>query len=761
MRTVVQQLVERHPMLRTSFDMGSFSRPLQLVHHTFDNPLHHQDLRGMPAGEQDARVEEWIEHEKERGFELHEYPLIRFMVQRLEDEVFQFTYGFHHEIVDGWSEALMITELFSHYFSVIYDEPIAIKSPTSTMRDAVALELQALADRRNYDFWDSYLADATLMRLPRPGAGPRADKGARDIVRIAVPVSEELSDGLKRVAAANAVPLKSVLLAAHMVVMSLYGGHEDTLTYTVTNGRPETADGSTAIGLFVNSLALRLRMGGGTWAELITATLESERVSMPYRRLPMAELKRHQGNEPLAETLFFFTNYHVFHVLDRWTDRGVGHVANELYGESTFPFCGIFRLNRETGGLEVRVEYDSLQFADSHMASVRDSYARVLEAMVADPGGRYDRHDFRSDADRAALATFTRGPAAPVEERCLHELVEAHAAARPDAPAIQLDTAVLSYGALNRRANALAHHLRAHGVRAETVVGVLAERSVEQIVSVLAVLKAGGAYLPLDPALPDERIAAVLAASGATTVVHRPGTAYRLPAGVRPVPCDAAPAAGTGDPRGVVTPAGAAYVMFTSGSTGAAKGIVVEHRNVVASLAARRAHYPAAPDRFLLLSSFAFDSSVAGIFWTLGEGGTLVLPGEGAQLDPAALVETVARQRPTHTLAIPSLLAPVLDQAGPGELDSLHTVIAAGEPCPADVRRACRELLPASTFHNEYGPTETTVWSTVWSQEDTGYDGPQLPIGHPSPAPASTRATTTGAPCPWAWPASCSSAAPG
>ncbi|MFI9722934.1 amino acid adenylation domain-containing protein [Streptomyces sp. NPDC052396] len=731
MRMVVHQLVERHPMLRTSFDMSRFSRPLQLVHREFADPLHHEDLRGLTAAGQDARVDRWIEREKERGFELHEYPLIRFMVQRLADDAFQFTYGFHHEIVDGWSEALMITELFSHYFSVIYDEPITVKPPTAGMRDAVALELEALKDRRNYEFWDSYLADATLMRLPRPGAGPRADKGERDITRIAVPVSAALSDGLKRVAAAHAVPLKTVLMAAHMTVMSLYGGHEDTLTYTVTNGRPETADGSTAIGLFVNSLALRLRMRGGTWAELFTATLESERASMPYRRLPMAELKRHQGNEPLAETLFFFTNYHVFNVLDRWTDRGVGHVANELYGESTFPFCGIFRLNRETGALEVRVEYDSLQFSDSLMESIRDSYARVLAAIAADPDGRYDRPEFRSDTDLEALAAFTRGPAATASDRCLHDLVAERAAERPDAPAVQLDTEVLSYGELNRRANRLAHHLRTLGAGAETVVGVHAERSVVQIVALLAVLKAGAAYLPLDPAQPEERTAAVLAASGAVAVVHQPGLAPQLPAGVRTVAADAADGStATHNPEGVATPGNAAYVMYTSGSTGQPKGVVVEHRNVVASLAARRAHYPAAPERFLLLSSFAFDSSVAGIFWTLTEGGTLVLPGEGQQLDPAALVETAARQRPTHTLAIPSLLAPVLDQAGRGDLDALSTVIAAGESCPAELARTCRELLPGSGFHNEYGPTEATVWSAAWDGENT-YEGPHLPIGRP------------------------------
>ncbi|MEU6189644.1 amino acid adenylation domain-containing protein [Nocardia sp. NPDC047038] len=736
MRTVIRQLLERHPMLRTSFDMATYSRPLQLVHGEYATPLYHDDLRDLGESEQGARIDEWIDREKQRGFELDEYPLIRFMIHELGPDLFQFTYGFHHEIVDGWSEALMITELFSHYFSLVFDEPIAIRPPTSTMRDAVALELTALEDQRNYEFWDSYLADATLMRLPRMSGGPRADKGDREIVRIAVPVPVELSERLKGLAAARAVPLKSVLMAAHLAVMSAYGGHEDTLTYTVTNGRPETADGSTAIGLFVNSLALRVRMTGGTWRDLIAATLVAEQASLPYRRLPMAELKRHQGNEPLAEALFFFTNYHVFGVLDRWKDRGVEHVADELYGESTFPFCGIFRLNRDTGHLEVRIEYDGLQFSGELMDSVRDCYAQVLAAMAADPDARYDTEPLLSARDRAALERFVAGPRAVPDERCLHELIHEQAVLRPDAVAVQLDGSALTYGELDRRANRLAHALREGGAGPERPVAVLAERSVEQIVCLVGVLASGAAYLPLDPGQPDERIAALLAAVDVTAVVAQrhlrdrlgdradvlavdPGLMFCADRPAHPV------AAGT-------VPDNAAYVIFTSGSTGQPKGVVVTHRNVVASLAARTAAYGTDPERFLLLSSFAFDSSVAGIFWTLTRGGTLVLPAEGLQIEPASLAAVVARQRPTHTLAIPSLLAPLFDQAERGWLDSLRTIVAAGEPCPRTLSDTCATAAPSARLANEYGPTEATVWSTVsFAAPGDPTDRTQVPIGTP------------------------------
>ncbi|MCB5909712.1 amino acid adenylation domain-containing protein [Streptomyces sp. SF28] len=744
LRTVVRQLVERHPMLRTSFDMTAYSRPLQVVHGSFETPLYFEDVRGLAEQEQDGRVSAWIDREKLRGFELHDYPLIRFMVHRRSDDDFQFTYGFHHEIVDGWSEALMITELFSHYFSLMFDEPLSIRPPKTGMNDAVALELDALGRQENYAFWNDYLADATLMRLPRTGtaAGPRADKGDREIVRIVVPVSQDLSDQLKQAATAHAMPLKSVLLAAHLAVMSAYGGNVDTLTYTVTNGRPETVDGSTAVGLFVNSLALRVRMAGGSWLELIEATLRSERQSMPYRRLPMAELKRHQGNEPLAETLFFFTNYHVFSVLDRWIERGIQHVANELYGESTFPFCGIFRLNRTTGQLEVRIEYDSLQFSAEVMESVRDCYVRVLTAIVADPAANYGTVDQLPARDRALLDGFTDGGRSPVPQRCLHEMVEDRASAAPDRVAVDFDGAVISYRALNERANQVAHGLRRRGVGREHAVGVFAGRSIDQIVFLLGVLKAGAAYLPLDPAQPDERAASLVADSGAEVVLVQQHLADRVPPEAEPFVVDHAfravgrepsrnPASGTG-------PANAAYVIYTSGSTGRPKGVVVEHRNVTASIAARNRAYPEPVDRFLLLSSFAFDSSVAGIFWTLSTGGTLVLPKEGTQLDPLSTSTVISRQRPTHTLGIPSLLGPLLEQSGPRELESLVRVITAGEAAPAALYEACRAKLPHGLLANEYGPTEATVWSTAWTGTEPG-EQPQLPIGRPV---ANTRVQT-------------------
>jgi amino acid adenylation domain-containing protein len=621
----------------------------------------------------------------------------------------------------------------------VFDEPVVIKPPSSSMRDAVALELEALENQDNYDFWAHYLDGATLMRLPRLSSGPSADRGAREIVRIAVPIRAELSDRLKQLAGANAVPLKSVLLAAHMMVMCQYNGQLDTLTYTVTNGRPEAADGSTAIGLFVNSLAIRLALTGGTWNDLITQTFETEQQSLRYRRLPMAELKRHQGNEPLAETLFFFTDYHVFRELQRWRQRGVEHVTSELYGESTFPFCAIFRLNRDDSRLEVRIEYDSLQFPASLMDAIADCYVRVLETMAAEPQSPYHTQSLLSGAEwRRSVVDWNGTQPDPSDARLIHRLIERRASETPDAVAIVSGESAVSYRELDRRASRIAAALKAHGAGPERVVALMTGRSVEAVAAMLGTLKTGAAYLPLDPAFPPERIAAIVRDARPAVALSEPEHVCRLPSlpvltlhpGREPVTAQAGPPPRASTAPGRALTDNAAYVIYTSGSTGEPKGVVVTHRGLLNSTLARDRHYAQPPGRFLLLSPLVFDSSAAGLFWTLCTGGTLVLPPYGVQLEPATLARLAAEQHVTHTLAVPSLLSALLDQRRPELLRSLRTVISAGEPCPKDLWTELRAVLPDAVLHNEYGPTENTVWSTVWAAEPVAYRT-QLPIGRP------------------------------
>lgn len=734
MREVVQGLVDRHPLLRTAFDLTTYSQPLQLVFRHFKDPLQYDDLTGLSEEEQQDRVEDWMEEEKKRGFEVDEFPLIRFMVHRLGEDVFILTFSYHHEIIDGWSEAMMVSELLNHYLSIMNGKPEKPALPTATFRDSVYLEQQSLKSDDFQEFWGKEIQDATLMRLPRLISGPKADRGERYIVKLSRPFPRDLSDRVKRLALATKVPVKSVLLAAHMRVMMQFGGHSDVLTHMVSNGRPEIPGGDSVIGLFVNSFTFRQKLRRCTWRQLIRDTFRREQETWPYRRFPMAELKRHQGRDALAECLFFLIDYHVYQMLDKWKNAELLDLT--IYGESTFPFCATFRANPFTSNLEMQVEYDALQFSEDLIEDMIACYEKVIQTMTDSPDSLYHNIPLLSKRESGLMMDrWNRTDAAYDKHATVHGLIEAQAASKPAVTAVAFEDRSLDYAELNRRANQLADLLMEKGVTVEQRVPIFMERSLEMVVAILGVLKAGATYVPLDPSHQAKRLDAIVGDIQPELVLTQPKLVDQLPGKQTPhLAIDdtfsVLDGRGEENPNVAVDPGNLVYVIYTSGSTGNPKGVEVTHGNLVNSTQARERYYKESIDTFLLLSSFAFDSSKVGIYWTLCMGGTLVLPREGVQLDPNALMALITRHQVTHTLCIPSLYASLLEMADTGPLANLQTVIMAGEVCPKEVFEKHKEMLPQTNFYNEYGPTEATVWSTVWKGGPLGWKT-QLPIGRP------------------------------
>ncbi|WP_197471727.1 non-ribosomal peptide synthetase, partial [Methylomonas koyamae] len=319
-------------------------------------------------------------------------------------------------------------------------------------------------------------------------------------------------------------------------------------------------------------------------------------------------------------------------------------------------------------------------------------------------------------------------------------LFEAQVEISPDAIALSFEGESLSYAELNAKANQLAHYLIERGVGPDVLVGICLERSLEMVVGLLGILKAGGAYVPLDPNYPAERRKLILADAGVTLLLTHEGcyaefadptdlTAARD--GVIYLDRDSSAIAGypATNPTVNLHPLHLAYLIYTSGSTGRPKGVAVNHRNAVHSTWSRLTGYPEPVKTYLLLSSFAFDSSVAGIFWTLAQGGCLYLPHDDNSKDPVALAALIEQGRISHLLALPSLYAVLLEQA-PHALSGLQVAIVAGEACPTDVVKRHLAVLPGAKLYNEYGPTEGTVWSSVYQASLDDLDKP-LSIGRP------------------------------
>jgi amino acid adenylation domain-containing protein len=388
-------------------------------------------------------------------------------------------------------------------------------------------------------------------------------------------------------------------------------------------------------------------------------------------------------------------------------------------------------------GVALEIGFDTDHFEQDDVERILARFETLAGSAAGAPGAPAKQLGLLPEAERRrVLVEFNDTAEAAPPSVCIHTLIQENNRRSPDAPAVLADGRELTYGQLEQRAGSLAAQLRDMGIGPNTFVAIHADPSPGMIVGLLAILKAGGAYVPLDPEYPADRLAFMLEDSGAPVLLTqdhlRP---IRAPGQVRTVVLDADGHPDTHSSPGAAAPAQGspddlAYLIYTSGSTGVPKGVRVDHRNLVHSTLARCSYYRGKVGRFLLLSSFAFDSSVAGLFWTLVDGGALVLPPAGAHRDPQRIGELMERHRVTHTLCLASHWRLVLSGAKPEAFASLDTSIVSGEVFSSELVERHDERAPGTRLFNEYGPTEGSVWSMVFDCHDP-YPGNKVPIGRP------------------------------
>ncbi|HEX3094676.1 MAG TPA: amino acid adenylation domain-containing protein, partial [Candidatus Angelobacter sp.] len=307
MQSALDQMAARHEMLRTSFDGSTFSRLLQLVHRNARLELRVKDLRHLPEDEQQSRIDHWLKEETRQKFQWSEAPLLRFKVHLRKNDEIQFTMS--EPFLDGWSVASLLTELFHRYFALLHEKPLPASSLLAAYKDFVTLEQDALQSEQCRGYWNRMLADATATHIVHRRAASSAE--ALEVRRLAVPISQENSERLKKAARGAGLSLKALLLAAHMKVVSALSGQTEVFTGLLINGRPEIKDGEQLIGAFLNTVPFRMSLESGTWTDLARRAQESETELLPFRRYPIQELQRLHGAERLFDTIFNYTHFHV------------------------------------------------------------------------------------------------------------------------------------------------------------------------------------------------------------------------------------------------------------------------------------------------------------------------------------------------------------------------------------------------------------------------------------------------------------------
>ncbi|RAQ95015.1 hypothetical protein A4R35_05670 [Thermogemmatispora tikiterensis] len=748
----LETFLHRHHLWRSAFSSLN-DTPVQLVQPCPSLSLPVTDLSSLPAPEQFAAARSLVEQQARLPFDLSQAPLLRVCLLRFSPQLHWLCLVTHHIIADAQTlYTILPTELEQLYQAHSQGQQPDLPEPRCQYADYVLWEQARLTPARLeqlFAFWQQYLQDApTTLALPTdyPRTATLYHRGGSYYFSM----SPNLATDLSRLARQEGVSLYTVLLAAFQVLLYRYSQQEDFLIGTFSTNRTKRPEFEEIPGYFLNAVPLRSCITNPdqlSGRELIQRTREALAQTLAHDDLPLPLLiSRLLPQRPATANSLF----QVAIAMNSY--RRLGHSSWQIQelaidnGTSRFDLT-LSLEERPDGDLIGCFEYSRDLFEEQTVARLARHWQTLLSSLVSDPSCPLASLPLLSPEERhQLLVSFSSSSQTlpPSPAPAIHLLFEAQAQRSPSSCAL-LDLpsgSSLSYHSLNSQANQLARLLLSLGLTANTPVPLVLPASSSFFVGMLAVLKAGGCFVPLDPTAPPARLQALLTELQPSLLLTSQSLAASLPslassclvlcldtaetqAQLASLSSDNLPWSSSPDQL--------AYLIFTSGSTGTPKAVSISHTNLMVSLTSRLEYYKALPPKVHVpLLSLTFDSALTGVLWTLCEGGKVVLLAEEHKRNLSKLPALLEQAQVSHLLLVPSLYSQILEYAAPSQLASLRCVTIGGEACPRSLVQLHYTLLPQTPLFNEYGPSEATVWASVHlcSPSDPF---PTAPIGHPLP----------------------------
>ncbi|MFE4517673.1 amino acid adenylation domain-containing protein, partial [Kitasatospora sp. NPDC056783] len=730
-----QRTADANAILRTRLSWQDGAEPLQVVQHRAALPVAHHDWTGRPAEQVERDTARLLAEDRAAGIDLAGAPLLRLTLIRLTPTSVRLVWTFHHVLLDGWSAAQVFDEVCERYAALTSG-----RRPVPVERAPYADYLRWLAgqDRAEVErYWRATLAGfpapTDLPRDRRPAGAHRASSSAT--VRVAL--GPELSERLRTTARQAGLTVNTVLQGAWGLLLSRYGGGDDVVFGTIVSGRPAELPGVTSmVGLFINALPTRVRIDGRRplldWLREVQDTQSEARRHDAVSLAQLQTWSELPGGTALFDSIVVFENYPFD--AGSLTRHGLGVETESVLEPTSYPLSVVVAPGAD---IEVSLDHDPDAFDAATVEGLGASLRTLLAGMAAGldrPAGELpllEPETGRELLERLGGAVSPTGPGGTLPEAFARQ-----AARTPDAPAVRSGEEPLSYRELDERSNRLARLLIEAGAGPESFVALALPRTADLAVALLAVLKSGAGYLPVDPGYPAERIAYLFDDVRPAAVITDATAGERLPDGpfTRILPDDPACrerlAAARADAvrdeerRAALRPEHPAYVIHTSGSTGRPKGVVVAHASVLALTDWAAAEFTGhGLEHVIAATSLNFDVSVFEIFAPLLSGGCVELV-----RDLLALAEHPGPWRAGLLSAVPSALGGLLAD-GAVRL-AADTVVLAGEGLPARTVRQVREAVPGCRVLNIYGPTEATVYATAHPCDPADPDR-DPPIGRP------------------------------
>ncbi|WP_068056818.1 non-ribosomal peptide synthetase [Nocardia xishanensis] len=727
LHAAAQALLDRHANLRVAFADTGDGRAVQVVPDSVAAPWRQIALDHLDPAVAASEAERIKAADMAQHFDMRTAPLLRFTLLRTATDRFHLIVTSHHILLDGWSVPLLMRELLTVYALGVRSRHLPKIRPYRDYLEWLVAQDQDAARQA----WRSALAGITE---PTPLANTANREISAGIGEVDFVFSPDQTAALTGAAARAGVTVNTVVQAAWALLIGRLTDRDDVVFGATVSGRPAELDGvETMVGLFLNAIPVRVRLGAAQTVAELLRTLQGEQAALlDYHYLGLSEIQDAIGVDGLFDSLVVFESYPVDReglrrasAIDGMSVSGV-HVADGTH----YPVSVIVALGEQ---LHVEIKYLRDLFDEAAARTLADRLAMLIGAFVAEPRARIGELDALLAQERTALAArnATEVPAL-LDDSTLLSLFDAQVARTPHATALIFGNARLSYAELDARSRRLARELAARGVGPESLVAVAMRRSVDLVVAIYAVLRAGGAYVPVDPDHPVERSEYVLAGAAPVCVLTTARTGFGTATGVPVVAVDTLDfSASAGVPLAAdVRADNVAYVIYTSGSTGRPKGVAITHRQMANQFRWAQRTYPHdGSDVVLHKTPITFDISTWELFWPLQTGAAVLIAEPDGHRDPAYLARVIAEYGVSTVHFVPSMLDAFLDGTDEHtEYPALRRVFAAGEALSAETAEAFAAALPSAELVNWYGPAEATVVTAHPGRVDRGS---AVPIGTP------------------------------
>ncbi|MEM9212760.1 MAG: amino acid adenylation domain-containing protein [Cyanobacteria bacterium P01_F01_bin.150] len=754
-----QQVLLQHPALRSSFHWEKRDDPFQVVYHRLLLPWQFEDWRSVPSEDQQAKLEAFLEGDRQQGFNLKSPPLMRITLVQLADTQYQMIWTQHHLIIDGWSAAIVVKDVFDVYAQLCETDKAIATLTRQPYRDYISW-LRQQDQQEAQHFWQqqlkgfkspSRLSDVleTLGNVAlktkssqvnssgsiffpsdssQSGLAPNSPSNslqaysAQHWQEREYEIEETITKSLKTLAQQHQLTLNTLLQGSLAIVLSRYCDADDVVFGSTRSGRPVDLPGSAAmVGLFINTLPVRVQVAEEqsliSWLQQLQ---QNQAEALPYEYASLMDIQGWSElpqNTALFDTILVVENYPI----EPSSGSGDQDLQLKEVRSLEWTHFPLTILVAPGTTLNITVKYDGDRITAKAVNQFISHWQTILDNMLANSECLVGDLSILTKAEKQTLLTdWNHTHQDYPQTLCLHQWVEQQVDRTPDAVAVTFQDQHLTYADLNHQANQLAHHLQSIGVLPEHRVGIHMERCVEMVVAILGSLKAGAAYVPLDPDYPQNRLDYIQAHANVSVVLTAED--------VRDEKIASFP---TTNPSTTVTPDNAIYVLYTSGSTGEPKGVVNIHRALVNRLHWMQSEYGLdSSDRVLQKTPFSFDVSVWEFFWPLITGARLVIARPGGHRDSAYLRQIIHEEQITTLHFVPSMLQIFLDEVEDRDLYSIKCIICSGEALPCILGDRIHIHFNAD-LHNLYGPTEAAIDVTAHTHYNSRYSTSSIPIGKP------------------------------